>query len=158
MKLVVPTKSATNWLRRPLVDLARRADLHDAALVHHRDLVRQRQRLALVVGDVDRREAELALQALELEAHAVAQLGVEIGQRLVEQQQLRLHHQRARQREPLLLAAGKLGRLAIGELIELHRGEHAHHLLADLASSSCCLRTSSGNATFWNTFMCGQMA
>ena len=95
---------------------------------------RQRQRLALVVGHVDGGEAELALQPLELEAHALAQLGVEIGQRLVEQQELRLHHERARQRQALLLAAGELGRLALGQMVERDRGEHAHHLVADLAA------------------------
>ena len=116
MKLVVPTKSATNLSRRLLVDLARRADLDHAALVHHRDLVRERQRLALVVGDVDGGEIEFALQPLELGAHAVAQLGVEIGERLVEQEKLRLHHQRAREREPLLLAAGELGGVAVDQL------------------------------------------
>ena len=70
----------------------------------------------LVVGDVDGREAELALQPLELEPHRLAQLGVEVRQRLVEQQELRLHHQRARERQPLLLAARELGRLAVGQL------------------------------------------
>src|SRR5262249_21559518 len=117
---------------RLLVDLARRADLDDPALVHDRDLVGERERLALIVGDVDGGEVEVALQPLELAAHAVAQLGVEIGKRLVEQKKLRLHHQRARQREALLLAAGKLGGVAIDQLIERDRVEHAHHPLADL--------------------------
>ena len=66
-------------VRRPLVDLARRADLLDAAAVHHRDRVRQRQRLALVVRHVHRGNAELALQPFQFKPHALAQLGVEIG-------------------------------------------------------------------------------
>ncbi len=45
-----------------VVELDRRADLLDAALVEHRDAVGDRVRLFLVVGDVDRGEAELALQ------------------------------------------------------------------------------------------------
>ena len=40
---------------RPLVDLARRADLLDRAVVHHDDAVGHRQRLFLVVRDHDRR-------------------------------------------------------------------------------------------------------
>ena len=119
-------------VRRPLVDVARAADLLDAPFVHHRDLVRQRQRLALVVRHVDRGDLQLALQPLQLEAHLLAQLRVEVGQRLVEQEQRRLHHQRARQRQALLLAAGELRRLALGEMIELHRREHAHHVVANL--------------------------
>ena len=51
----------------------------------------------------------------ELEARLLAQLAVERGQRLVEQQQLRLLDERARQRHALLLAARKLLRLARAE-------------------------------------------
>ncbi len=53
-----------------------------------------------------------------------------------EQQQLRLHHQRPRERETLLLAARELGRLAVGELLELHRGQDALDLVADLFPGS----------------------
>src|SRR5215831_19951599 len=56
---------------RRLVDLPRRADLLDETVVHDRDLVRERERLALVVGDIDGGEVELALQPLELGAHRV---------------------------------------------------------------------------------------
>ncbi len=47
---------------RLAVDLVGRADLLDAALVHHHDPVGHRQRLLLVVGDHDRGEPEAALQ------------------------------------------------------------------------------------------------
>ena len=43
--------------RREVVDLDRRADLLDPALAHDDDAIRQRERLLLVVGDVDRRDA-----------------------------------------------------------------------------------------------------
>ena len=55
----LPMKSATNrsaGARRS----GRGADLHQAAMVHHRDPVRHRQRLALVVRHVDRGDAERA--------------------------------------------------------------------------------------------------
>src|SRR5216683_1684550 len=55
------------------IDLVGRADLHDPAPVHHRELVRQRERLRLVMRDVDGGDADLALQPLELVAHLVAQ-------------------------------------------------------------------------------------
>ena len=60
------------------VDLLRRPDLADLALVEHGNPVAQSHRLGLVVGDVDRRGAETALEMLELIAGGVAQLGVEI--------------------------------------------------------------------------------
>src|SRR5258706_11204713 len=115
---------------RPLVDFARRPDLLDMALVHHRDRVRQCERLALVVGHVHGGDPELALQALQLEAHALAQLRVEVGERLVEPEPPRLHHERPRDPGALLLPAAELSRLAVGELVELHRPENALDLVA----------------------------
>ena len=70
----------------------------------------QRHRLVLAVGDVDEGDAELLLQPLQLGAHLDAQERVERRQRLVEQQDLRLGDQRARERDALLLAARQLRR------------------------------------------------
>jgi hypothetical protein len=84
--------------------------LRDLRVAHHDDPVRDRQRLFLVMGDIDRRQAEPLLDLPDLLAHMAAQLGIEVRQRLVEQQHLRLQHQRARHRHALLLAARQLGR------------------------------------------------
>ena len=54
--------------RGEVVDLEGRADLLDPALAHHDHAIGQRQRLLLVVGDVDRRDAELALDRPDLHA------------------------------------------------------------------------------------------
>ena len=51
-------------------------------------------------------------------ARLLAQLGIEIGQRLVEQDDGRLVNQCARDRDALLLAAGKLMRVARGKMGE----------------------------------------
>ena len=75
--------------------------------------------------DVHGGDAELALQPLQLEAHALAQLGIQVRKRLVEQQQRRLHDERARERQALLLPAGELGGLAVGHFVERHYLEHA---------------------------------
>ena len=69
---------------RRLVDVARPADLLDLAVAHYGHLVRHRERLGLVVRHVDARKAEFALQPLELEAHVLSQLRVEVRERLVE--------------------------------------------------------------------------
>ena len=42
------------------IELARRRLLHDLAAEHHRDAVGHRQRLELVMRDIDRGDAELA--------------------------------------------------------------------------------------------------
>ena len=116
---------------RALVDVARAAVLLQHALVEDRDPVGQRHRLRLVVGDVDEGDAGAPLQALELAAHPLAQLGVEIRERLVEQQDRRLHHQRAGQRHALLLAAAELCRMPPFEPLEADRRQHPGDPLAD---------------------------
>src|SRR5438132_5861401 len=101
-----------------LVDLGRRADLFDPALVEDREAVAHRERLLLVVRDVDERDADLAdltLDALELDLHLLPQLQVERTERLVQQQDLRAVDERARERDPLTLASGELHRLPLAE-------------------------------------------
>ena len=106
--------------------------------VHDRDPVGHRHRLLLVVGDHDEGDADVALDPLELELHRLAELEVEGAERLVEQQHLRVHDQRAGERDALLHAARelrRLGRLAPGEADELERLRRlaVALLLADLA-------------------------
>ena len=55
--------------------------------------------------DVDRGDAEPALELPQLDAHALTELRVEARERLVEEEQLRLSHERARERESLLLTS-----------------------------------------------------
>src|SRR3546814_16007011 len=50
-----------------------------------------------------------------------AQLGIERGERLVEQEQLRRHHQRAGDGDALALAAGELGDRAPGVAVQVHQ-------------------------------------
>ncbi len=105
--------------RRAAVDVVGRAELLDHAALHHRDVVAQRHRLDLVVRDVDRRHLRLVVQVLDLGAHLDAQLGVEVGERLVEQEQRRVARQRAAHRDALALAAGELAGLAIQQVLDL---------------------------------------
>ena len=93
---------------RVVVELERRADLLDRAGVQHDDLVGHGHRLDLVVGDVDHRVAEVAVQLGDLDAHLHAQLGIEVRQRLVEQEDPRLAHDGAADGDALALAAGEL--------------------------------------------------
>ena len=73
---------------------------------------------------------DLGLDPLELELHLPAQLEVEGAERLVEQQHLGPVDQRPGQRDPLLLAAGELVRLAAGQLRRAHQLEHVADLLS----------------------------
>ena len=121
-----------------VVELGGRADLLEPALVHDRDPVAHRHRLDLVVGDVDRRRPDLLLQPLDLAARLHAQLRVEVGERLVHQEHQRVAHERAAERDALLLAARELARLALEQRVELERGGGAAHLRVDLAPSASC--------------------
>ena len=126
--------------RGQAVDPRGLVELLDAAAVHHRDPVRERERLGLVVRHVDERDADLLLQVDELDLHLLAQLRVEGGERLVEQQERRVGHERARDRDALPLAARQLVRHALAEAGEPHvlerlgdlrrhvRGRHLRHL------------------------------
>ena len=73
---------------RAVVDGLRRVELHLVAALQHADAVGQGHGLGLVVRHVDDGGAEALVQALDLGAHLVAQLGIEVGQRLVEQEHL----------------------------------------------------------------------
>ena len=101
---------------RPVVDLARLGELLQQPLVHDGDARGERHRLDLVVRDVDGGLAEPLVQLLDLGAHLDAQLGVEVGERLVEQEEHRIAHQRPAHGDALPLAAGKLARLAVEQM------------------------------------------
>ena len=73
-----------------LVHAAGCVTLLQHTVFQHRDAVTERHRLGLVVGDVDGGHAQPALQAQDLGAHLTAQLGVEVAQRLVEQERVGL--------------------------------------------------------------------
>ena len=76
------------------------------------------------MGNDDESHAQPALQFHQFELRALAQLFVERGQWFVEQQHLRPPRQRARQRDTLPLAAGKLIRFALLHAIKLDQRDH----------------------------------
>ena len=92
-------------------------------LRHDGQTVAHHERLLLVVGHVDEGDAALALDAHQLELHLLAELEVEGAERFVEQQDRRLVHERARQRDALLLASGELVGPAVVVAAQLHHVE-----------------------------------
>ena len=107
----------------PAVDLQRRADLLEAAGMHHRQAIRDRESLLLVVRHVDRGEAGLLADAADLAAHLEPELRVEVREGFVEEQAARLHDERAGERDALLLPAGELVGPTRGLVLHLHRGK-----------------------------------
>src|SRR6266850_3891306 len=85
------TQEVAHEGRRGLfVEAPRGADLLGAPARHDRDPIRQAERLDLVVRDEEHGDAEPALQELQLDSHLLPELGVEVTERLVEQQQIGL--------------------------------------------------------------------
>jgi hypothetical protein len=93
---------------RRVVDLVRGAHLLQLSILENGDLCRERHRLDLVVRDVDDCRARLLMQALDFDAHVDAKLGVEVRERLIEQEHLGLSHQCTAHGDALSLATRKL--------------------------------------------------
>ncbi len=114
---------------RLLVDFIGRAHLLDPALVHQRDPGGHGHGLFLIVGDHDAGHAGGFDDVDQFQLHLRAQFFIQRTHRFVQQQQLGALGQRARQGHALLLPAGELVRLALGQRAKLHQFEH----LADAA-------------------------
>ena len=84
------------------------------------------------MGDVHGGDVERTLQAGDLGAHLHAQLGVEVGERLVHQERLRLTHDGAAHRDTLALATGEATGLAIEVVRELEDARRFVDALVDL--------------------------
>ncbi len=110
---------------RPVVQRHRIVHLLDPSVVHHHDAVRRHHRLGLVVRHIHGGDAERVVQAADLRAHLLAQVGIQIGQRLVQQQHLGLDHDRPRQRHALLLPARQFRRIAVPQMAKLHHVQDA---------------------------------
>ncbi len=115
-----------------LVQFVWRPLLHGAPFAHHGDFLAHRHRLELVGRRVDDGHPELPVKSLELSAHIVTQFGVEIGERLVEQQYLWPSDQRTSERHALLFAARKRGRLLLQSMRKAQHFRRLAHPLVNL--------------------------
>src|SRR6266542_1239694 len=106
-------------VRRPLVELQRGGALLEHAVPEHRHPVPHRHRLDLVVGDVDRGDREALLQGGDLGPRGHPKLRVEVGQRLVHEEHLRLANDGAAHRDPLPLPSGQGLGFAVKERLDV---------------------------------------
>src|SRR6202040_4084344 len=95
------------------------------------DTVGHREGFLLVVGDEDEGDAELFLQPLEFGLHGVAQLGVEGGERFVEEEDFGLAGDGAPEGAALALAAGELRWLAALQIAERYEFDDLPHAIGD---------------------------
>src|SRR5215208_1684498 len=104
-------------VRLVIHDLGGRYLLHLAVLEDH-DAVGHRHGLGLVVGDVDGRRAYPVVQFGYLRPHLHPQLGVEVTERLVHKERLRLAHYGPTQGHPLPLATRERLGLSVEETFD----------------------------------------
>ena len=101
-------------------------------MVHDNNAVAHRQRLFLIVRDIDKGDAGALLNAFQLDLHVLAQLEVERTERLIEQQHARLAYQRTRDSDTLLLTAGQAGYIAVFKAAQTDQLEHFRGLAFDI--------------------------
>jgi hypothetical protein len=130
---------------RTAVDLTRRAGLGDAPFLQHGHAIGDRERLFLIVGHIDRREAVFLADAPDFGAHFEAQSGIEVGERLVEEDTAGAYNERAGQGDPLLLATGELGDLAFRIRPHLHGIQRRRDALANLRAWHTALFETEGD-------------
>jgi hypothetical protein len=103
---------------------------------HHRDSVRERECLGLIVGNVQGSNADFVNHVTQFVSHLFAQPRIQIGKRFVEQQQRRAAHQRSRKSHSLLLSPGQTSRGAPCQRLHADQREHIHHPRLDLRLGS----------------------
>ena len=106
-------ETADEQVYRMVVKNLRRRELLQQPVAKYGHPVAKSHRLDLVVGDVDGRDGEIALDTGDLGSHLDTQLGVQVRERLVHQEGVRLTHDRPAHRHPLALPARQMAWLPI---------------------------------------------
>jgi hypothetical protein len=104
---------------RGFIDLLGCPHLEELTLVHDSHPIRQAHGLHLIMGNVKGGGLDCLVQAFELGAHAQAELSIQVGEWLVEEEHLRLHHESAGNGYPLSLATTELSGVAIQKVADL---------------------------------------
>ena len=136
------------------VELGGRSLLEDPALVDDNGVTAEGERFLRFGGGVDDDGVRVREQLPELDSKFLAELEVQIDQRLVQKQEICILHQCPGQCDPLLLAAGELGRESIEKILEVH---HPRHLAGPAVRShrASTPATSKGEAMFLKTVKLG---
>ena len=115
-----------------VVQVHGRVDLLDVAQLHDDDAGAHGHGLHLVVRDVDEGGFQAFVQRRDLGTHRGAQLGVQVGKRLVKQEHLRIAHQGAAQSHTLALAAAHFLGLALQIILDVQHLGRLQDALLDL--------------------------
>ena len=98
------------------------------AIMHDGDAVGEAHGLRLVMGDIKRRRPRRRQHLLQLRPNLQPQERVEVGERLIHQQDGRFHRQRAGHRDALPLPAGELVGIAVQIGLDMQKAGRLFHL------------------------------
>ena len=88
--------------------------------------------------NVEHRDIQFALQLLDLKAHLLTQIRIQIRKRLIQKEEGRLANQCTGQRNTLLLSAGQLRRQTLLKVLHADDLDHLHNPLANLLFRALC--------------------
>ena len=125
-------KASNEGIHRMGIEFPRRSDLLNATVVEHGDALAERHRLCLIVGDVNGGDAEPPMEPHQFDTHLDAQLGVEVGQRLIHQEGARMPDNGAAHRHALALTTGKLTGFARQQRRDAEHGGNLSNAAVDL--------------------------
>ena len=130
------------------MDVLWRADLFDAASLHNGDLVTEDKRFFLIMSDEDGGDTEVDEQAVHLGADADSKRRVEVGERLIEQQDRWPRRDGTGQRDALLLPSRPkgLGRVRMRQIDSKNRREEIFEFIDDVIAPGTILYTNGATA------------
>ena len=121
---------------RTIVQLSRSADLLQDTELDDGDAIAHRQGLGLIVGHVQGGDTQLALQGSNLGTGLDTELGVQVGQRLIHEEDLRLTDDCTTHGHTLTLTTGQSLRLAVEVLGQVENLSGLLDALANLVLRS----------------------
>jgi len=111
-------EGADEQVARIVVQVLRGIDLLHETVLHDNDTGSHGHGLGLVMGNVDEGGLQALMELGDLGTHLHAELGVQVGQRLVEQEDLRVTDDGAAERNALTLTTGQSLRLTVEVLLD----------------------------------------
>src|ERR1043165_5553885 len=104
-----------------VINVLRRADLLDFAVIHHHDAVCDLECLLLIMGNKDAGDMNLVMQLPQPPTKLKTNFSIECAEGFIEQQHARFNGKGASQSNSLALASGKLRGIAIRQSFELNQ-------------------------------------
>ena len=125
-------ESSNEEVDRNVIEVLRSIDLLDETILHNDDSRSHGHCLDLVVGNVNEGGAESLMDLGKLGSHRRAELSVEVRQRLVEKEDLRVTDDSTTERDTLLLTAGQSLRLSVEQVSDIEDTSGLFDLSLDL--------------------------